>query len=44
MDFSTIVIITIVSTAFLYLLFLVIGVGGIAQNRKAQGVEEKSNK
>ena len=44
MNLVTISIITIVSTLFLYLIFLVLGVGGIAKNRKAQGFDQKSNK
>ena len=37
-----IAIITIISTLFLYLIFLVLGVGGIAKNRNAQGLDQKS--
>ena len=40
MDFATIAIITIVSSVFLYTMFLVLGVGGIARNRKAQGLDQ----
>ena len=40
MNFATIAIIMIVSTLFLYILFLVLGVGGIANNRRAQGLEQ----
>ena len=40
MNFATIAIITIISTAFLYLIFLVLGVGGIAKNRRAQGLDQ----
>lgn len=42
MNFATIAIITIISTLTLYLVFLVIGVGGIAQNRNAQGLDQKN--
>ena len=38
MNFATIAIITIVSTVLFYMIFLVLGVGGITQNRKAQGL------
>jgi hypothetical protein len=46
MNYTTIGIITIVSTIFLYIIFLVLGVGGIAKNRKAQGLDQskRSNK
>ena len=40
MNFATIAIIMIISTAFLYLTFLVLGVGGIAKNRRAQGLDQ----
>ena len=40
MKLATIAIIIIVSTFFLYILFLVLGVGGIAKNRRAQGLEQ----
>ena len=40
MNFATIAIFTIISTAFLYLIFLVLGIGGITQNRKAQGLDQ----
>ena len=40
MNFATIAIITIVSTVFLYILFLVLGLGGITKNRKAQGLDQ----
>ena len=40
MNFASIAIITIVSTIFFYVIFLVLGVGGIAKNRKAQGLDK----
>ena len=40
MNFATIAIITIISTAFLYLIFLVLGVGGISKNLRAQGLDQ----
>ena len=40
MNFATIGIITIISTLFLYMIFLVLGVGGIAKNRRAQGLDQ----
>ncbi len=40
MNFATIAIITIVSTLFFYMIFLVLGVGGIAKNRRAQGLDQ----
>ncbi len=40
MNFATIAIITIISTLFLYMIFLVLGVGGIAKNRRAQGLDQ----
>ncbi len=40
MNFSAIVIITIISTVLFYMIFLVLGVGGIAKNRKAQGLDQ----
>ena len=39
MNFSTIVIITLLATISLYIIFLVLGVGGIAKNRSAQGLD-----
>ena len=44
MNFSTILIITLIATLSFYLIFLVIGLGGIPQNRKAQGLDHKSRK
>ncbi len=40
MNFSTIAIITIITTLCFYIIFLVLGVGGIAKNRKAQGLDQ----
>ncbi len=40
MNFGTIAIITIISTLFFYMIFLVLGVGGIAKNRRAQGLDK----
>ena len=40
MNFATITIITIISTVFFYMIFLVLGVGGIAKNRRAQGLDQ----
>ena len=40
MNSATIAIITIVFTVFLYIIFLVIGVGGISKNRAAQGLDQ----
>ena len=41
-----IAIITVFSTVSLYIVFLVLGVGGIAKNRRAQGLDQnqKSDK
>ena len=40
MNFATTAFITIISTVFFYMLFLVLGVGGIAKNRRAQGLDQ----
>ena len=40
MNIATIAIITIISTLFFYMVFLVLGVGGIAKNRRAQGLDQ----
>ena len=40
MKFATTIIITLVSTLSLYIIFLVLGVGGIAKNRAAQGLDQ----
>tara|TARA_B100000965_G_C19555552_1_gene742007 strand:+ start:373 stop:507 length:135 start_codon:yes stop_codon:yes gene_type:complete len=44
MNFSTILIITLIATLAFYMIFLVIGLGGISQNRKAQGLDHKPRK
>ena len=44
MDFQNIIFITFISTVILYLSFLLIGVGGITNNREAQGLDQKSKK
>ncbi len=46
MNYATIGIFTIISTIFLYIIFLVLGVGGIDKNRRAQGLDQskRSNK
>ena len=40
MNFATIALITVLFTASLYLIFLVLGVGGISKNRVAQGLDQ----
>ena len=40
MNFATIAIIMVISSLFFYMIFLVLGVGGIAKNRKAQGLDK----
>ena len=40
MNLTTIATITIISTLLLYIIFLVLGVGGIAKNRSAQGLDQ----
>ena len=40
MNFATIALITVVSAISLYVIFLVLGVGGIAKNRSAQGLDQ----
>tara|TARA_Y100001968_G_scaffold92078_1_gene82804 strand:+ start:803 stop:943 length:141 start_codon:yes stop_codon:yes gene_type:complete len=40
MNFVTIAIITVISTISLYIIFLALGVGGIAKNRRAQGLDQ----
>jgi len=42
MSYATITTLIFISTASLYLIFLVIGVGGINRNREAQGLDQKS--
>ena len=44
MNLATISIFIVVSTFSLYLIFLVLGVGGISKNRIAQGLDQKPNK
>jgi len=44
MNFPTLAFITFTSTLVFYLVFLLLGVGGIAKNRKAQGLDQNSNK
>ena len=44
MNAATIVIFILISTITLYLLFLVLGIGGIAKNRAAQGFYQKKEK
>ena len=41
MEFFTFALITLISTLTLYFVFLLIGVGGIPKNRKAQGLDQK---
>ncbi len=43
MNFATIAISTIILTVFLYIIFLVLGVGGIAKNRAAQGLDQNQS-
>ena len=40
MNFASIALIILLSTVTLYILFLVLGVGGIAKNRSAQGLDQ----
>ena len=40
MNFATIAIITVLSTVSFYIFFLVLGVGGVAKNRRAQGLDQ----
>ena len=42
MNFATIAIITFIASVSFYLFFLVLGAGGIANNRKAQGLDHES--
>ena len=46
MNATTIALIVLVTSLSLYLIFLLLGVGGIANNRAAQGLDEnlKSDK
>ncbi len=41
MNSATIAIITIICTVSFYMIFLVIGVGGIEKNLKAQGLDQR---
>ena len=41
MNFSMMAIIIVISSASLYIIFLVLGVVGIAKNRRAQGLDKK---
>tara|TARA_Y100001968_G_C19024218_1_gene556631 strand:- start:223 stop:363 length:141 start_codon:yes stop_codon:yes gene_type:complete len=40
MNLSTIAIFIIIFSVFFYMIFLVLGVGGIAKNRRAQGIDK----
>ena len=40
MNTASIAVITLVTTLSIYLMFLVLGVGGIANNRAAQGLDQ----
>tara|TARA_B100000965_G_C19158333_1_gene569175 strand:+ start:144 stop:284 length:141 start_codon:yes stop_codon:yes gene_type:complete len=40
MNPATIAIITFISTLIFYIIFLVLGVGGIGKNRRAQGLDQ----
>ena len=42
MSLTNIAIISLVTAICFYIAFLVLGVGGIAQNRRAQGLDERS--
>ena len=44
MDFSTVAIMIFICTATIYMIFLVLGVSGVAKNRNAQGIEPNSDK
>tara|TARA_Y100001968_G_scaffold76262_1_gene67728 strand:- start:1109 stop:1243 length:135 start_codon:yes stop_codon:yes gene_type:complete len=44
MNFATIAIVIFITTLTFYLIFLLIGLVGIARNREAQGLDQKSNK
>tara|TARA_B100000700_G_scaffold141503_1_gene157479 strand:- start:465 stop:599 length:135 start_codon:yes stop_codon:yes gene_type:complete len=43
MNIATIFISTFILTVSLYLVFLLLGVGGVAKNREAQGLDKKSS-
>ena len=40
MNFTNIAVISVAITLSLYVIFLLLGVGGITKNRKAQGLDE----
>tara|TARA_Y100001968_G_scaffold205458_1_gene188675 strand:+ start:97 stop:234 length:138 start_codon:yes stop_codon:yes gene_type:complete len=44
MNITSIIIVTFISSVSIYLIFLVIGIGGIETNRTAQGFDKKSRK
>tara|TARA_Y100001968_G_C19350808_1_gene714529 strand:- start:316 stop:450 length:135 start_codon:yes stop_codon:yes gene_type:complete len=44
MNFASITTITFICAVSFYLIFLVLGLGGIEINRKAQGLDQKSEK
>ncbi len=44
MNTASIAVITVVTTLSLYLIFLVLGVGGIANNRAAQGLDQNKKR
>tara|TARA_Y100001968_G_C19315624_1_gene696508 strand:+ start:272 stop:397 length:126 start_codon:yes stop_codon:yes gene_type:complete len=41
MNYTNIAVISILITISLYVIFLLLGVGGITKNRKAQGLDEE---
>ena len=40
MNIVSVAVITVVTTLSLYLIFLVLGLGGVANNRAAQGLDQ----
>tara|TARA_Y100001968_G_C19435578_1_gene759463 strand:+ start:1837 stop:1971 length:135 start_codon:yes stop_codon:yes gene_type:complete len=44
MDLATIAVITLIFTITIYLIFFMIGLGGIAKNKEAQGLDQKKNR
>ena len=40
MNIASVAVITLIATLSLYLIFLVLGVGGVANNRAAQGLDQ----
>ncbi len=44
MSLFNIAVISIATAIGLYVAFLILGIGGIAKNRRAQGLDGKSNK